>query len=898
MASKRPVAPDTPVRSFPTPNINDLVVVLDVDSRLPGYKPLEYGSLHPDQTRFKGAKLVYQEPLDGGDQFVRRIYATDRTDQDAYNYAVKYSAGSPNHPIYIRSYVEPRQSYAPQPEGTPDPFLKDAFLIEEEMAPVEGELNSLYVRVTRVYETLPGPVVTSFETNEAGQKVTVTSQRKSSSGYSLPAASATLSPSAQAEDAGVITEQIRTVPTVFARRQFSAERPDMLPQKFRAAVPDVETSEIVAGTAVQPTLGQGDISASETQQSLFVKQVSRRSRISPTYPRVFTETTVTRSGQLATVTSTLDDTIQSADTGPLVESSEVTDLGDGRSIKVTTEVDQVFEQPAFVRIKEDVTPPKFRAAVQELVEERTVDGIAAMPDPLAVGELEKREQQSTLFTKRISSRLRPVNTNVTLVESVRTNSGQLATVTSTLSDSPQTADTGPLVESSEVTNLGDGRTIKTTAQVLSLFGQPVFTRVIQDLVPTKFRDQTDFVVEQTVLGQASNSTSLPPGAVEATEQQVTIDTKRVSTRTRPPTSSRTLSGGFEYTTNLGGGVATVTETYSKTLISPPIDNFGVVSDVVENVGDGFVRRRVTLPKKTFTLPGFNEDGGAVFAQTMAPLRGQDYDPELDLTIPFTQVVASPDTVSVVTGPRRRSTPRDVDHTEVLKYDIEDVQQELDNYFWAVPTMTRVELPDRLLSVAVVFDRGFESTFGQGSGDTYYWKSSGGYFIRGKIAYDIEEGFRGNVPAFEAIFFLPKDKCTPDEVLKKVRFHLGSGVKYYPNPRPQAHEMLVFGRSGSQDQSKSVSFDSVSNSRGGKLSSSVDFTIIPATIHPALTVGTSTNPSESYPLSIGSVYPNVLPATDVTRFPTGRFIKEVNSTPYKFSYARVQAIVVDISSSYV
>lgn len=279
MAGKRPVAPDTPIRSFPTPNINDLVVVVDVDSRLPGYKPLEYGTPHPDQTRFRGAKLVYQEPVDGTDQFVRRIYATDRADQDAYNYAIKYSAGSPGHPIYLRSYVLPREDYTPLPEGSADSQFPDAFLIEEEMAPVEGELNSLYVKVTRVYETLPGPVITSFETNEAGQKVTVTSQRKSSANYTLPAATATSNPSAQAEDTGVVTEQIRSVPAVFARKQFSAERPDPLPTKFRAAVPDVETSEIVAGTAQQPTLSvPQELSASETQETVFLKRISRRLR--------------------------------------------------------------------------------------------------------------------------------------------------------------------------------------------------------------------------------------------------------------------------------------------------------------------------------------------------------------------------------------------------------------------------------------------------------------------------------------------------------------------------------------------------------------------------------------------------------------------------------------------
>ena len=176
MGAKRPVAPDTPVRSFPTPNIDDLVVLVDVDSRLPGYKPLEYGTPHPDQTRFPGAKLVYQEPLENSDQFVRRIYATDRVNQEAYNYAVRYSGGSDRHPIYIRTYLEPRDEYRPSPDLTPDPLFAGALLVDEEADPAEGELNSRYLLVKRVFETLPGPLITSKEVNEYGVIETITNQ--------------------------------------------------------------------------------------------------------------------------------------------------------------------------------------------------------------------------------------------------------------------------------------------------------------------------------------------------------------------------------------------------------------------------------------------------------------------------------------------------------------------------------------------------------------------------------------------------------------------------------------------------------------------------------------------------------------------------------------------------
>jgi hypothetical protein len=537
MAGKRPVAPDTPIRSFPTPNINDLVVVVDVDSRLPGYKPLEYGTPHPDQTRFRGAKLVYQEPVDGSDQFVRRIYATDRADQDAYNYAIKYSAGSPGHPVYLRSYVLPRVDYVPLPEGSADTQFPDAFLIEEEMAPVEGELNSLYVKVTRAYETLPGPVITSFETNEAGQKVTVTSQRKSSANYTLPAATATSNPSAQAEDTGVVTEQIRSVPAVFTRKQFSAERPDPLPTKFRAAVPDVETSEIVAGTAQQPTLSvPQELSASETQETVFLKRISRRLRPDPVYPFTFTETTRTSAGQLATTVSTLDEGVQTADTGPLVESSEVTNLGDGRSIKVTTTVDQVFDQPSFTRSKEDLTPQKFRAALSETVEERTIPGTAIMPPSLAGNEISKTEEQLTLDRKRVRTQERNITTAAPLLEKVVTPEGQLATRTLTLSDQPQSVEPSATLIQGEIEELGDGRTVKTEVIVDSVFDERRVVKERPDLVPPEFRGVVPTETTETVVeGTTAAMPTLAPGELSRSAQ-------RVSEHVRCHPTGRKLAG--------------------------------------------------------------------------------------------------------------------------------------------------------------------------------------------------------------------------------------------------------------------------------------------------------------------------------------------------------------------
>lgn len=770
MGAKRPVAPDTPIRSFPTPNIEDSMVVVDVDSRLPGYQPLEYGTLHPDQTRFPGAKLVYQEPLEGADRFVRRIYATDRSRQETYNYAIKFSGGSPEHPIYIRTYVEPREGYEPLPDGSKDPVFPDAIIVEEEVAQVEGELGSLYHRVTRVFETLPGPVITSFDTNEAGQKVTITTQRKSTDGYVLPAATATSSPSAQSEDTGVVVEQIRTIPSIFARQQFSAERPDMLPQKFRAAVPDIETSEIVSGTATQPVLQQGDISASETQQTLFVKQVSRRSRTSPTYPVVITETTATRSGQVATVTSTLDDGPQTADTGPLVESSEVTDLGDGRTIKVTTEVDEVFAEASYTRAKEDLTPAKFRADISETVVEETVPGQAAMPASLAANELSK------------------------------------------------------------------------------------------------------------------------------TEQQVTLDRKRTRVQNREITTATSLSGQL-FTTDLGGGVATVSEAYgTNPTISP---GYGTVAAEKEALGDGkFATRHVVLANPP-------------------TLTGQVYDEALDIVVPFTQrVVPSGNSI----GTERVSVdPRDVYHSVSRQLDVAAYRAKALQEHWQVASYVNMELPDRLMSVEAVISKSTSGGSATGSGTSWSIRASGTSAATVDIRFNIKNGYTGPVPATRHVFFLDKNSAGFSAVAAK------TNATAFPQLFPEPVTFTAVSGSVTKEVSASSSTDvlggSFSSGSGTSFGTSLSSTIttIPPTLHGALTVGTvnlivgnfsptansggtANSPGETTEVSALSFspefWPKTVPETSPSSFPPGDYIVSIDTESFKYGLVRVTAVVVHVTANYV
>jgi hypothetical protein len=172
-------APAKGIESFPTPVIDDVVISEIVNSWKGDYQPLEYGTLWkdvshaPNQGSFPEHKLVYQQPTSEDGQWIKRIWVNDRVNQDSYNYAIKYSAGSQDHPIYIRTYVVPREGYAPLPDGTPDPLFPTAVLVDEEATRIEGELDSKYITVTRVYETLPGPQVPTKRYNERGDLETV-----------------------------------------------------------------------------------------------------------------------------------------------------------------------------------------------------------------------------------------------------------------------------------------------------------------------------------------------------------------------------------------------------------------------------------------------------------------------------------------------------------------------------------------------------------------------------------------------------------------------------------------------------------------------------------------------------------------------------------------------------
>jgi hypothetical protein len=546
--SPRALSPEIPVVSYPTPSLDDLLVVQDVDTRVPGYTALEYGDLHPDQATYPGLKLIFQSPLDQSNNhmWVRRVYAKDRQDEDAYNFAIKYSDSNPAYPIYVRTYTVLRSEYAPLPEGSVDPVFPTAFLVSEEVVRFKGDaedgaLDSLYVKVLRAFETLPGPAVTRYETNETGQTVEVTSQRKLfGPDYAPPTADAVTSFSSEVAEENVITDTVRKLPEVFSAKAFSAEAPDPAPQKFRIASPAITEEETVTGDAVAPTLATGEFAKSETQQTKFTKRKSRTSRSTTGLPKTLTQKQTNEVKQLATVTETLQ-TGDTSETPSATKDVESEALGDGTYVVRKTEVPEVFSAKTFSIEAPDPAPQKFRIAAPSTTTEETVTGDAVQPT-LATGEFAKSEIQQTKFTKRTRKTSRPTTgLPKTLTQKQTTRVKQLATVTETL-QTGDTSETPSATKTIESEALGDGTYVVRKTEVPDVFDAKNESSVKQDVLPSRF---TANIPTKTVVQTKSGtdaSTSLTAGQYRVEKELVSKFEVRESIVSREDSNLPSLSG--------------------------------------------------------------------------------------------------------------------------------------------------------------------------------------------------------------------------------------------------------------------------------------------------------------------------------------------------------------------
>jgi hypothetical protein len=282
-------------------------------------------------------------------------------------------------------------------------------------------------------------------------------------GTTITTSALTVDGSVESLGNGQSIQRVITAPELFAAESYSAERPDVVPEKFRTAIPTTTEERSIEGIAETPVLETGDISATEQQQNVHVKRTRKTRRDTAALPKSLTQKATTNDKQLATVTETLQVGDTATQPSALIDiQSEA--LGDGTYVVRKVEVPELFEEKAFGVEKFDNIPEKFRAEVP--TKTQTTNKIGQVPEPqLATGELSRTTQQLNEFVYKEQITKRDVTSNVALPEVQRAYvEGTVANVNEKLSTSP-TIESGLLISESAATPIGDGKFIVQTVKV-------------------------------------------------------------------------------------------------------------------------------------------------------------------------------------------------------------------------------------------------------------------------------------------------------------------------------------------------------------------------------------------------------------------------------------------------
>ena len=251
--------------------------------------------------------------------------------------------------------------------------------------------------VKRPSEVLP-VTLNQVETNQVGQKVAVSETLQKGDTIEEPTATSSIQSEALGDGNYVVRRT--QLPEVFNEKSRSVERPDNVPQKFRASLPTSTEEEIVEGQVGPIALAAGEVAASEQQVTKFTKRKRRVSRQAAALPQTLTQVATNDKGQLVTVQETLQQggTTAQPDATTQVESEA---LGDGTFIVRRSTVNKVFDNKQIqISIPEETMPERFRAAIPTEVVEETVTGDVESSLSLTGSEISKSEEQLTEHTKR------------------------------------------------------------------------------------------------------------------------------------------------------------------------------------------------------------------------------------------------------------------------------------------------------------------------------------------------------------------------------------------------------------------------------------------------------------------------------------------------------------------
>jgi hypothetical protein len=396
MPNLRNPAPEAPVRTYPTPDITDQVLVEWVTSEEAFSRPLVPGTPHANTRDFSGFKLGKQDVNPRDNHWFIRYWVIDQPDPDFYNYAIKFAQESSLHPIIIRSYRELKDGYIRRAAGSEDPNFSGAFLVSEEAKQFEptSEFYANYFNVVRVYETLPGPYIPETKLSDDG--VTTISTRKNKTSDVAP-------------DGEIV---VPGTPTAIWQQQTHKGLDNFTSEERIEALP-------VPGDTIP---------SAKVENDLFVTT---------------TETTLREVGDIlpgATIAGSVITTIDHAPVSELV----------GHEVLSRK---PLFPEPSSSTSIKQVIPDEFLRVLPTYTFSRRLAGTITEPPVLALGELTRKEDQLDALTFRRSTESLPVATlpiTITNYELTERYGGGFLTATLTLDTTIMTPDEGYLVVESFV----------------------------------------------------------------------------------------------------------------------------------------------------------------------------------------------------------------------------------------------------------------------------------------------------------------------------------------------------------------------------------------------------------------------------------------------------------------
>lgn len=556
------------------------------------------GTAHPDATKYPGYVLVHQIPKNQDDGIVRRFYAAPRLTQEEYNFETSYPYGDENYPRITRTYFIPRGDYVAIAAATADPIHADMELVEQQQGRTDDrEIDNYFIICKRIYEKVPGVVITSHGYNQAGEYETRTTQ--------LVAAST----AADADALLVNKSDVEAQNTIVgAKNKITvASRPILTSEVIDERGDKATITEQVVDPGTDPDAVSTTVKESATVAETPTK--SRKKTSTSTASPLTSEIRDERGDKIAVVNSVVSPGTDPDAISLTVVDSQVKAINIGRSEKTTSTSDgpstltgeEINERGDKVTVVDDIVAPGTDPdAVSTTVESSAVKA-------LNIGRSRRvtvtSVSPSTLTTKQVNER------------------GDIETLTDDIVTPTTSPDAdGLLVTRSEIQAINKGRSKKlkgTVASHSTLSGAKIDSGLL---------GVTTLVDDIVAAGTSAAALQLPdgstPSVIESTVEPISATKSR--RRTTKATGPITLAGER---INDRGDTETTTQSIVAAGADPDADAILQISSQVEPIDSVKSKKTTTAVPSHTTLASeiINDRGDKVTVTDAIVAPGTDPD---------------------------------------------------------------------------------------------------------------------------------------------------------------------------------------------------------------------------------------------------------------------------------